>query len=182
MISDRSDIPLYHASYTIVKTIDLSACKKRNDFGRGFYLTTDSEQAEKFVKTSILKAGQNLKFGYVNLYRMSNFDGLKCYEFIATDKEWLHCVCSYRRTELFPNEAGKWEHYDILIGKIANDYTMSTLAIYLANGYGEVGSEAAIDTAVGVLKPERLKDQVCLKTERAISKIVYAGSYKVAIK
>ena len=179
MISSLKDITLYHASYTVIENVDLSACKKRNDFGRGFYLTTSREQAEKFVKSSIRKSGQNLKTGYVNLYRMSDFEGLNCYEFTTTDKSWLHCVCAFRSAELFPNETKQWESYDIIIGKIANDDTMATITIYLEKGYGEVGSDDAVNTAVRTLKPDRLKDQLCFKTEAALSKIEFVEACEV---
>ena len=180
MISETVGITLYHASYAAIESVDLSACKKRNDFGRGFYLTTNSEQAEKFVRTSIRKSGQDLKFGYVNIYRMESFQGLKCHEFRTTDETWLHCVCAFRRTELFSREAAQWEDYDVLIGKIANDDTMATLTIYLRGGYGEIGSDEAVATAVRVLKPYRLHDQVCLKTENALSRIEFVEAYEVA--
>ena len=182
MISDAGDITLYHASYKPVETIDLSVCRKRNDFGQGFYLTTNREQAERFVKTSILKSGQDLKSGYVNLYRMSDFQGLKRHEFITTDEEWLHCVCSFRRTDLFPYVASEWEAYDVLIGKIANDDTMTTITIYLQNGYGDFGTDEAINIAINTLKPHRLHDQVCLKTEISLSKIEFIEACEVTPK
>ena len=87
MISEARGITLYHASYKPIEIIDLSVCRKRNDFGQGFYLTTNREQAEKFVRTSILKSGQSIESGYVNIYRMSDFQGLKCHEFVTTNTE-----------------------------------------------------------------------------------------------
>ena len=47
---------LYHGSYCEVKEPDLAKCAKRKDFGQGFYLTTSKEQAESFLRTSIVKA------------------------------------------------------------------------------------------------------------------------------
>ena len=182
MISDSEDVTLFHASYASIEIVDLLACRKRNDFGQGFYLTTNREQAEKFVKTSILKSGKRLKSGYVNLYRMRDFFGLKCYEFITTDEEWLHCVCAHRQMDLFPDIANGWKDYDVMIGKIANDDTMTTLTIYLQNGYGEIGTDEAVRTAINNLKPHKLHDQVCLKTERSLSKIEFIDAYEVIPK
>jgi len=179
MISESKGIELYHASYMPIEVINLSVCRKRNDFGQGFYLTTDKEQAEKFVKTSILKTGRDLNAGYVNIYRMKDFEGLKCHEFTTTDEMWLHCVCAYRCAELFQIGVREWETFDVMIGKIANDDTMATLTIYLQNGYGEIGSDEAVTAAVRVLKPQRLKDQVCLKTEVALSKVEFTAAYEV---
>lgn len=52
----REGIEIFHASYKVVDKIDLFCCSEGKDFGKGFYLTTDFEQACKFVKTSIKKA------------------------------------------------------------------------------------------------------------------------------
>ncbi|MDR1527793.1 MAG: DUF3990 domain-containing protein [Dysgonamonadaceae bacterium] len=37
---------VYHGSYMEIDRIDLSQCKPRKDFGRGFYVTKFFEQAE----------------------------------------------------------------------------------------------------------------------------------------
>lgn len=41
----REGIEMYHASYKVLDKIDLSCCSEGKDFGKGFYLTTDFEQA-----------------------------------------------------------------------------------------------------------------------------------------
>ena len=38
---------LYHGSNTEINSIELSKCRPYKDFGRGFYLTTLPEQAQK---------------------------------------------------------------------------------------------------------------------------------------
>ncbi len=40
---------VYHGSYTHIDTIDLSKCKPRKDFGRGFYLTKFRHHAESWA-------------------------------------------------------------------------------------------------------------------------------------
>lgn len=52
----KNGIFLYHSSYAKIEKINLSNCLDGKDFGSGFYLTTDYEQAAKFIKTSIVKA------------------------------------------------------------------------------------------------------------------------------
>jgi hypothetical protein len=37
---------VYHGSYTAIDTIDFSFCRKRRDFGEGFYVTKILSQAE----------------------------------------------------------------------------------------------------------------------------------------
>ena len=48
-------LTLYHGSYCLVKVPNLEMCHTGRDFGRGFYLTTDLEQARRFVRNSIRK-------------------------------------------------------------------------------------------------------------------------------
>jgi hypothetical protein len=180
MIIDKPDITLYHASYTCIEKVDFSYCRNVNDFGRGFYLTTDKNQAERFVRTSIIKSGNDLKFGYVNIYTLSNLDGLSAFEFPTTDEQWLHCVCAYRKPNLFVGGRDRWDSYDVLGGKIANDDTMTTLTIYLQSGYGEIGSDEAVNTAISVLKPQNLKDQICLRNEKAADRLIFKDAYEVS--
>ena len=47
---------LYHGSCYEFDEIDLRKSHNRRDFGKGFYLTSSKEQAESFLKTSIVKA------------------------------------------------------------------------------------------------------------------------------
>jgi hypothetical protein len=172
-------IILYHASSQIVREIDLSKCRKRNDFGQGFYVTTDKNQAEKFVKTATRKASSRLSFGFVNVYTFRAIDDLAIHEFPAVDEDWLHCVCTHRRAEDSTEPGHTWQKYDIIAGKIANDDTMTVINIYLSGGYGEYGTAEAVATAIRLLKPERLKDQLCFRTMRAISGLRYDQSFEV---
>jgi hypothetical protein len=182
MITASEKMVLYHASYQVIDKIDLYKCAKKNDFGQGFYVTTDKEQAEKFVKTSIKKSGRNLAGGFVNEYSLDTVSGLSIYIFSKINKEWLHCVCGHRRFDLFEPENEKWQQYDIIAGKIANDDTMTVINIYIANGYGDYGSQAAIDTAIALLKPERLKNQLCIKTQAAVNRLQFTGFFEVPVK
>ena len=43
---------LYHGSYTPVENIDLNKCDEGKDFGKGFYVTADKNQARNFIRTS----------------------------------------------------------------------------------------------------------------------------------
>ena len=43
-------ITLYHGSDIEIKEIDLSQSRINKDFGRGFYLSSDLDQARKFAK------------------------------------------------------------------------------------------------------------------------------------
>ena len=52
---------LYHGSYAYVEEIDLAQCVEGKDFGKGFYLTSNPNQARSFIRSSIIKA-RNITF------------------------------------------------------------------------------------------------------------------------
>ncbi len=68
---------LYHGSFCEVSSPDLSKCAKYKDFGQGFYLTTDEEQAKSFAKISTRKAQES---GVVPFQQ--NFGVVSSFEYI----------------------------------------------------------------------------------------------------
>lgn len=183
----EKDMFLYHGSYAIVELPDLSMCRKGKDFGTGFYLTSSKNQAEKFTKTAIKKAvlegiiPNSTNIGYVSKYKVKDIAGLKIYDFKYADKEWLHCVVGHRKFNSLPNEREKWNEYDIISGKIANDNTNLVITAYMDGVYGEVGSERADRIAIDFLEPQNLKDQFCFRTEKALRILEYIGNESVMI-
>jgi hypothetical protein len=178
---NQNNLTLYHASYTTVAAVDLQLCRKLNDFGQGFYLTTSQTQAERFVRAAVLKSKQSQIYGFVNIYTFDSFNELNSYEFPATNQDWLNCVCTHRLSKLRDTSRHDWGAYDVIIGKIANDDTMTTINIYISGGYGQVGSDDAIATAIKLLKPERLQDQICLKAVSAVKRLNFLDAYEVCI-
>lgn len=182
----REGIEMYHAGYKVVDKIDLSCCSEGKDFGKGFYLTTDFEQACKFVKTSIKKALvngvdiENDRIGYVSVYKFESvFDELSVYEFFEANREWLSCVTEHRKR--VENRVAKWDAYDIIAGKIADDTTNQVLTAYINGLYGEVGSDLADETAIRMLLPNKLSDQICLKSELALKCFCFLEAKEVRI-
>ncbi len=178
---------LYHASYTAVENIDLSLCADGKDFGKGFYVTTDYNQAYKFVKTSILKAVkngikiENKTVGYISIYEFKQNQDLSIFEFVEADKQWLHCVAKHRKNTLLDNFSYNWNVYDIIVGKIANDTTNQVLTAYINGLYGEVGSDLADETAVRLLLPNKLANQLCFKSAKSLTSLVFKESREVWI-
>lgn len=181
------DLVLYHGSYTAVERPDLNECRKGKDFGRGFYLTSSKKQAERFTRTSIKKAllngliPKNTKKGFVSSFKIESAFGLNIYTFDNADEEWLHCVVGHRKYGSFPDEISKWEKYDLIIGKIANDNTNLVITAYMDGVYGEVGSDKADRLAISFLEPENLKNQYCFRTEQAIQRLQYLGCEEVKL-
>ena len=58
--------------------------------------------------------------------------------------------------------------FDVIIGSVADDQTIDTLGIYFR---GLITEEIAIK----LLLPHKLKDQYCIKTQKAIDSIRFSG-------
>lgn len=152
----------------------LDKCANRKDFGKGFYLTSSREQAESFIKTSIVKAINNgdanpdQNYGVISVYKVELSRELKCHIFKTANEEWLHCIAAHRKRRSFVGIEEEMMQYDIIAGKIADDQTNTTLAAYIAGAFGTMGEKEADEFCIRQLLPERLEDQFCFKTERAL--------------
>ena len=184
----RDGIILYHASYIEVKKVDLSLCAAGKDFGKGFYLTTDYNQAVNFVKTAVGKAikngiidGNPLQ-GFISSFQYSKKDGVSIYEFNSAGKDWLHYVVGHRKRGYFIEELEHLQDYDIIAGKIANDDTNRVITAYMGNAYGEIGSDRADADAMQQLKPNRLSNQICFRTENSLQCLSFIESSIINIK
>ena len=108
---------LYHGTNESFETIDLSRSKPNKDFGRGFYLSADKEQAMEMAKAKVdqLESGTPTVMAYeVDVPRM---DELNVLRFDDYSEEWAKFILLNRN-----NASGKPAHnYDIVIGPIAND-------------------------------------------------------------
>lgn len=176
---------LYHGSYCEVKKPLLSKCAKRKDFGQGFYLTSSKEQAESFLRTSIVKAVNNgdaepdQDYGFVSIFKVELPSELKCHIFENANEEWLHCVVAHRKRKSFVEIEEEMSKYDVIIGKIADDQTNTTLAAYIAGTFGTMGEPEADAFCIRQLFPERLKNQFCFKTERALESLHFVEGEKI---
>lgn len=183
----RDGIVLYHASYIEVKKVDFSLCADGKDFGKGFYLTTDHDQAVKFVKTAVRKAIkngiiiENPSQGFISSFQYSKKDGVSIYEFNSAGKDWLHYVVGHRRRGYFIEELERLQDCDIIAGKIANDDTNRVITAYLGNAYGEIGTERADVGAVQQLKPNQLSNQICFRTENSLQCLSFIKSFLIDI-
>jgi len=183
---------LYHGSYACVEEIDLGQCASGKDFGKGFYLTSDPNQARSFIRSSIIKA-QNAgqiplaqNFGYVSSFRFYYpEEDISIHEFKDADKEWLWFISQNRRKklagDLVPLINNDIFNAEIVIGKIANDTTNPVITTYLNGLYGDVKSDKAVNFAIDQLLPDHLVDQFCFITERALGCLKFQEARKYVI-
>lgn len=183
---------LYHGSYTPIDTVLLEKCSRGKDFGRGFYLTSDFNQARKFIHTALAKSisfgitEQTQNYGYVSVYRYNEpAGGLKVHTFSKADRDWLWYISKNRKTSLSgilsERISPETDNCDVIIGKIANDTTNPVITAYLNGLYGEVTSDSAVNIAISQLMPERLVDQYCFLTDKAISCLEFVEARKYDI-
>ena len=188
MLELKDGLILYHGSYFEVKEPDLTKCAKRKDFGQGFYLTTSKKQAEKFLKTAIVKAmaagkiQENQNYGYISIFELQLSRELEIHIFEKADVDWLHCIAAHRKKKLFVEVEREMEKYDVIAGKIADDATNATLTAYLAGAFGTAGDKDADDFCIKQLLPNKLKNQYCFKTKAAIECLKFMEGEKVWLK
>ena len=162
-----NDLILYHGSDCVVKEPDLNKCKYHKDFGRGFYLSFEEKQAKQFANLVMRRNGSKTK--YISVFKLNKIDDLKIFIFDNADEEWFKFVCDNRRHDSKESNINA----DIIVGKIADDATTAVINDYLTDAFGPVGSKKAIKTAMGLLLPNRLNDQICFKTKKAINHLVH---------
>jgi hypothetical protein len=151
---------LYHSSYVIVEHPDTQHSRLYLDFGRGFYLTSLHDQAERYA-LRFKRRGQQ---AWLNTYEFAYDDSLwKIKRFDSYDKQWLDFVAQCRDGK----DVGD---YDLVIGGIANDRVIITLDRYFT---GEITQEEAL----GLLKFEKPNIQYCIRSERMLQEcLTYINS------
>jgi hypothetical protein len=112
-------------------------------------------------------------YGYVTCYKYhAPFDVNSIYEFPDANMHWLWFIALNRRNKLAAVLKDKIDNTiygsDIIIGKIANDTTNPVITTYLNGLYGEVGNESSAQIAISLLLPNRLKEQYCFLSQKAI--------------
>lgn len=142
---------LYHTSNMLVEKPDTQHSRPFLDFGRGFYLTSMREQAEKYG----LRFMRRNDKAYMNVYELKdNLDGWSVLRFDSYSREWLDFVLECRRL-------GNVGDYDLIIGGIANDRVIETLNLFFDN-------MITADTALEKLKYEKPNIQYCIRSEKML--------------
>lgn len=175
---------LYHGSYTCISDIDLEKCRNGLDFGKGFYLTSSFEQAQNYVRLSVAKAKRigilsdefSVDDGQISVFLFNYDPNLFIHYFPEADQEWLHFVAANRSNQFFYDLLRKFQTTDIIVGKIADDHTARTLQQYISEYFGIPGTKEADEAAIRQLLPNRLQDQLCFRTEDAISSLQFVRS------
>jgi hypothetical protein len=137
---------------------------ERNDFGLGFYTSTDADQPLMLLceRSHVV----------LNRYALT-LDGLDVKR-IPNDAEWLMTVVFNRRDFISKKRLhairdayrGKFAGIDAVIGAIANDRLFSTINAFIENNITDA-------VAVACLEMMRYAPQIVLKSTRACGKIAF---------
>lgn len=157
---------LYHGSNVEVRKPSLRVGRKNTDFGRGFYTTTNAEQAEHWttIKMDRAKTGRRI----VSVYEIDDAllanPELKIREFNGPDKEWLDFVVNSRK--------GVAHDYDLVFGPVANDKVFTVVNLYES---GVLDAPAAI----AELKAYKTYNQLSFHTARVLRALKFVEGYVV---
>jgi hypothetical protein len=149
---------VYHGSYTVIENIDFSFCKKRRDFGRGFYVTKLLPQAEYWAAR---KGEDNDTEGVVTEFEFDESffedEDLKVLRFDGYNEQWLDFVVQNRlnKKEIQAHD------YDIVEGSVADDDIATRVYDYIR---GKVSKKHFLKE----LTHKTLSHQICFCTVQSL--------------
>ena len=159
MLYFKWTMELYHGTNVRFEQAKILAPNRALDFGVGFYVTSDKQQATEWAHT-VVKRSETGK-PLLNIYEFDEAvaSGFSVLKFEKPNKEWLDFVCGNRLENFAVHD------YDLVIGPIANDRTMPVLNAYMAAKDKELYAQVALSE----IRADRLTDQYVFKSEKSLS-------------
>jgi len=153
---------LYHGSTTDIDRIDLQKSRPNKDFGRGFYLSADQQQAWRMGEFKALtEGGTPVLNTYLFDERVLTSGELRVLTFEGYTREWADFIFLNRNNRSIDPA----HDYDIVYGPIANDRVGVQIGKYEAG-------DITLDQFLQNLKYMKgITFQYYFGTERAISKL-----------
>jgi hypothetical protein len=154
---------LYHGSNVIVEKPEVNAGRRALDFGVGFYLTSNREQATRWAQVVTRRRQNGAAILSCFEFDDSKVDGLAIRRFDAPDSAWLDFVVANRRG------LGDSQGFDVIIGPVANDSTMPVIDDYMDGRYTK-------EEAIARLLPQKFTDQFAFVSEKSLMALFFRGS------
>lgn len=168
--SDVIILKIYHGSTFIVEEPSLEILNYKTDFGKGFYTTTDFEQAKRWtkIKKERVKREQGDKSvnQYINIYEYTENEDLNILNFEEATEQWLKFVFKNRQSDELVHQ------YDIVIGPVADDNLYQVLVGY-ENGVYDM------QETIKRLKTYLLVNQISFHTLKSLECIKYIETVEV---
>lgn len=157
---------LYHGSTVIVRKPSIRLGRSNADFGKGFYTTSNMEQAVRWAH--IKQEREKTLRAVVSVFEFDEtlLDNpeLNVRRFSGADEAWLYFVTDCRKS--------RKHDYDLVLGPVANDKVFTTVNLFES---GVLSAEAAILQ----LKAYKTYDQVSFHTVRVISTLRFVESLEM---
>lgn len=157
---------IYHGSLEVVSKPEIREPNRTLDYGKGFYTTTDYNQARDWV----MRHKKNAESGYVNIYEIDieKIKSMNTLWFNLPTAEWIDFVDNNRNTPGFTH------NYDFVYGPVANDRVYAAFALYES---GILDKEDLLRE----LKVYDLVDQLLFHTENALQYLKFIGTDKIEL-
>ncbi len=156
---------LYHGSCCVVKKPDILHSASCLDFGKGFYVTSIKEQAERWARRRALL--NNASYGYVSAFNFVENQEFNILDFIGDLDSWIDFVCACREG------ADLYKKYDIIKGYVADDKVFRVVDMYKRGIWDR-------DRAIHEIRVYPTFDQFAFVTQKAIdSMLTFIDGYKV---
>ena len=148
---------VYHGSSEIVRQPDILHSYHALDFGKGFYVTTVREQAERGARRKAALTGGR---AIVNQYQWDDDTrGLRVKRFQDDLEEWIEFVCDCR------DEKPVYQDYDLIICKVANDKVFRVVDMYHSGIWDK-------KRALMEIRAYPNYDQLAFITQRAVDRLL----------
>ena len=162
---------LYHGSNIEVTNPKILTSARVGDFGRGFYTTSNFEQARRWAQ--IRAKQEDVQSGIVTVFEVPDtiFENseLRIKTFEKADEEWLNFVLENRKNTEF-------EHgFDLVVGPVADD------RVYVCLNMLEDGL-ADRETVIKKLKTYVLADQILFHTAKSLLFLNYEKTEEISCK
>ena len=156
---------VYHGSSEMVRQPDTLHSYRALDFGKGFYVTTVREQAERWARRKADLFGGT---PVVSRYRMrDDLSQFRVRRFPDDLMEWIEFVCDCR------DGKPTYQQYDIIIGKVANDKVFRVVDMYHSGIWDK-------ERALQEIRAYPNYDQIAFITQSAIDALLlYDGCLEV---
>lgn len=155
-------IELYHGSTVAVHEPKILTPTRTLDFGKGFYTTTDFNQAKKWALNK--KKIEKSENAVVSVFSVDDDflkkQDFKILNFNKADESWLDFIIANRSDINFTH------NYDIIKGAVANDRVYASLNAF-ENGFMDKA------TLLKELKTWVYVNQVSFHTQRALELLTF---------
>ena len=152
-VENSKELVVYHGSCYEFENIELNKSHNRRDFGKGFYTTILKSQSKEWGYRLSLREKKKNYFIYEYLFEENSVLNVKRFDTLS--EEWLEFIKENR------SKGGLQHKYDVVIGPVADDNTMETVQLYIAN-------ILTASEAVERLRYNKVNNQVSFHTEKAL--------------